>query len=57
MDNFKEWANVEPMGIGENTYKVLMIGDYVEKPFDVSKMVWEMSRRKAAATRRLFPLK
>lgn len=47
--NFKEWANGEPMGIGENTYKVLMIGDYVEKPFDVSKMVWEMSRRKAAA--------
>ena len=47
--NFKEWANGEPIGIGENTYKVLMIDDYVEKPFDVSKMVWEMSRRKAAA--------
>ena len=47
--NFKDWANGEPMGIGENTYKVLMIGDYVEHPFEVSKKVWEMSGKKAAA--------
>jgi len=47
--NFKEWADGEPMGIGENTYKVLMIGDYVEKPLEVSKKVWEMSNRQAAA--------
>ena len=47
--NFKNWANGEPMGIGENTYKVLMIGDYVEHPFEVSKKVWEMSGKKAAA--------
>ena len=46
---FKEWADGEPMGIGENTYKVLMIGDYVEKPLEVSKKVWEMSNRQAAA--------
>ena len=46
---FKEWADGEPMGIGENTYKVLMIGDYVEKPLEVSKKVWEMSKRQAAA--------
>ncbi|MGI6224005.1 MAG: hypothetical protein ACOYJG_10370 [Prevotella sp.] len=39
--HFKEWASGEPMGIGENTYKVLMIGDYVEHPFEVSKKVWE----------------
>ena len=37
------------MGIGVNTFKVLMIGDYVEKPFDVSKKVWEMSRYQSAA--------
>ena len=30
--NFKDWANGEPMGIGANTYKVLMMGDYVERP-------------------------
>ncbi len=47
--NFKEWADGEPMGIGENTYKVLMIGDYVEKPLEVSKKVWEMSNKQAAA--------
>lgn len=47
--NFKEWAEDEPMGIGENTYKVLTIGDYVEKPLEVSKKVWEMSNRKSAA--------
>ena len=47
--NFKEWANGTPMGIGENTYKVLSISDYVEKPFDVSKKVWEMSRCQSAA--------
>ena len=37
--NFKEWADGEPMGIGETTYKVLSFGDYVEKPFDASKML------------------
>lgn len=47
--NFKDWANGEPMGIGANTYKVLMIGDYVEKPLDVSKKIWEMSRYHSAA--------
>lgn len=47
--NFKDWASGEPMGIGENTFKVLAIGDYVEKPFDVSKKVWEMNRKQSAA--------
>ena len=47
--NFKDWANGEPMGIGENTYKVLMIGDYVEHPIDISKKVWEMSHQQSAA--------
>ena len=35
--------------IGENTYKVLMIGDYVEHPFEVSHKVWEMSKYQSAA--------
>ena len=47
--NFKEWANGEPMGIGENTYKVLTIGDYVEHPLEVSKKIWEMSHENSAA--------
>ena len=47
--NFKEWADGEPMGIGETTYKVLGFGDYVEKPFDASKMLWEMSHQQSAA--------
>ncbi len=47
--HFKEWANGMPMGIGENTYKVLSIGDYVEKPFEVSKKIWEMSHCQSAA--------
>lgn len=47
--NFKEWANGEPMGIGENTYKVLTIGDYVEHPLEVSKKIWEMSHERSAA--------
>ena len=47
--NFKEWANGEPMGIGENTYKVLSFSNYLDKPFEASKTIWEMSHRKSAA--------
>lgn len=47
--NFKDWADGEPMGIGENTYKVLSFGDYKDKPFDASKMLWEMSHQQSAA--------
>ena len=47
--NFKRWADGHPMGIGETTYKVLLFGDYVEKPFEVSKKIWEMSHCRAAA--------
>lgn len=47
--HFKDWANGIPMGIGENTYKVLMTGDYVERPFEVSQKIWEMSGGKSAA--------
>lgn len=47
--NFKDWLNGEPMGIGSHTFKVLSMGDYVERPHEVSKMIWELSRRKSAA--------
>lgn len=46
---FKMWAEGEPMGIGNNTYKVLSIGDYVEKPLEVSQLVWKMSHYQSAA--------
>ena len=47
--NFKNWADGEPMGIGETTYKVLSFGDYVDRPFDASKMLWDMSHQLSAA--------
>lgn len=47
--NFKEWEETDPMGIGETTYKVLAIDDYVERPFEVSRKFWEMSHCEAAA--------
>jgi len=47
--NFKDWFNGTPMGIGANTYKVLMVGDYVKKPLEVSKLIWEMSGCRSAA--------
>lgn len=47
--NFKDWAMGEPMGIGETTYKVLILADYVEMPFEASRMIWEVGHRKEAA--------
>ncbi len=47
--HFKGWLNGTPMGIGENTYKVLMMGDYVDRPMEVSKKIWQMSNCKSAA--------
>jgi len=47
--NFKEWACDNPRGIGVSTFKVLSIGDYVEKPFEVSKLIWKMNRKQSAA--------
>ena len=46
---FKEWQMGTPMGIGRTTYKVLSFGDYVEKPFEASKIIWESSHREGAA--------
>ncbi len=47
--HFKKWADGSPMGIGENTYKVLIMGDYVEQPFEVSRFVWEIGNKRSAA--------
>lgn len=48
--HFSIWAHGEPMGIGENTYRVLTsCSEYVERPLEVSKKIWEMSKRQSAA--------
>lgn len=47
--NFKDWFNGTPMGIGSHTYKVLCMGDYVEKPEMCSKLWWNLSRQQSAA--------
>lgn len=47
--NFKDWADGEPMGIGSHTFKVLAMGDYVEKHDDCSRLWWELSRKTSAA--------
>lgn len=47
--NFKDWFNGEPMGIGGHTYKVLCMSDYVEQPELCSKIWWDLSRHQSAA--------
>lgn len=47
--NFKDWADCEPMGIGAHTFKVLAMGDYVEKHDECSRLWWELSRKSSAA--------
>lgn len=37
------------MGIGNHTYKVLCMADYVEQPEMCSKLWWELSRQQSAA--------
>ncbi|MDE5724466.1 MAG: ADP-ribosylglycohydrolase family protein [Duncaniella sp.] len=48
-NNFKEWFNGKPMGIGRHTFKVLCMGDYVEQPEMCSKLWWDLSRQQSAA--------
>lgn len=47
--NFKDWADGEPMGIGSHTQKVLFMRDYVDIPFDCSRLWWEVSHYSSAA--------
>lgn len=47
--NFKHWHNGTPLGCGGHINKVLMMGDYVERPFDCSELWWKLSRGNAAA--------
>ena len=47
--NFKDWFNGDPMGIGGHTFKVLCMSDYVEQPEMCSKLWWDLSRQQSAA--------
>lgn len=47
--NFKGWLNGTPMGIGQNTYNVLSLGDYELNPMKAAEIVWVMSRKQSAA--------
>lgn len=46
---FKQWATGTPRGIGRHTQNVLLIGDYCDKPSEVSKLIWEMGCKKSAS--------
>ena len=46
--NFKAWFNDNPRGIGSQTCKLLVVKEYVEKPFEASELIWKMSRKEAA---------
>lgn len=47
--NFKNWFNDNPMGIGRYTFNVLAFHDYVQHPQEVAKVVWELSHKISAA--------
>lgn len=48
--NFKNWLYApDTRGVGQTTYKVLSIADYVDKPQQVAELIWKMSRTKNAA--------
>lgn len=42
--NFKDWFDGNPLGIGSSTYKILCTRDYVDIPFECSRLWWEVSR-------------
>ena len=48
-ENFKEWLDGCPMGIGRHTIKVLICDEYTQSPFEVSKLMWELTRCNSAA--------
>ena len=47
--NFKEWFNGEPLGIGNNTFNVLSFKDYTDNPKKGAEIIWNLSGKKSAA--------
>ena len=47
--NFKDWFNGNPLGIGSNTFKVLSFKDYTDNPQKGAEIIWNLSGKKSAA--------
>lgn len=47
--NFKNWFNGTPMGIGRHTHMVLFFNDYVKQPQKTAETIWKLTGRKSAA--------
>lgn len=47
--NFKNWFEGNPMGIGKHTFKVLAFTDYSKYPQKIANVIWELSHKTSAA--------
>ena len=47
--NFKDWFNAEPLGIGSNTFKVLSFRNYTDAPQKAAEIIWKLSGERSAA--------
>lgn len=47
--NFKNWFNENPLGIGKHTYNVLSFADYVKEPFRAAEIIWKLGKKRSAA--------
>lgn len=47
--NFKNWFNGKPLGIGSNTFKVLSFKDYADAPQKGAEIIWKLSNKNSAA--------
>lgn len=46
---FKDWYNDNPLGIGNNIFKVLSLRDYTDAPQRAAEIVWKLSKETSAA--------
>ena len=47
--NFKDWFNGNPLGIGSNTFKVLSFKDYTDAPQKAAEIIWKLTGERSAA--------
>lgn len=47
--NFKDWFNGNPLGIGSNTFKVLSFKDYTDTPQKAAEIIWKLTGERSAA--------
>ena len=45
---FKNWFNNNPMGIGKTTYEILKLPEYTKKPEKCAEFIWKMKGRDLA---------